>query len=348
MNITEGLGFTRLSPPEQQAYKVMLKAFSAMAPSFTIPRAAKDVDRMKVLRTALDDNPGVVYFNRGRIQYQDSPGGIYVEILDCLPHSQMHEKTITLDTKADAIAAQIRSKGGDDFAQIIGIYEYIQKNTTYDYKTLEKMDMNTQIAQTSPNAFNAYGALIEHTAVCEGFAAAFALLAQKLGYECMKVSGYATIHGPGPEGHAWNIIKVKNKFYHMDVTWDTNNYEQTRAYAYSYFALSDDEIYNDHDWDVNTTPLCSYNDFSYYVKNKLLASNKEQLENIFRTAVKTPKVPVRTKLSTNIYLPEPSEAAHQYLMEMLMEQARKVAIGAYGINNCIWNDSTRCFFALIN
>jgi|GEM_PF-4557967 len=57
----------------------------------------------------------------------------------------------------------------------------------------------------------------------------------------------------------------------MDATWDTNQFNEFGELSYDYFALDDEEIANDHDWDINTTPACSYNDFSYFLKNGLFA-----------------------------------------------------------------------------
>lgn len=80
--------------------------------------------------------------------------------------------------------------------------------------------------------------------------------------------------------HAWNILKIRDRFYHLDITWDARKYVEFGEYSYEYFALKDDEIVNDHKWNKSTTPTCSFNDISYYQKNGLYINNANQLNEI--------------------------------------------------------------------
>ncbi len=54
----------------------------------------------------------------------------------------------------------------------------------------------------------------ESSPVCEGYARAFKMLCDELGYPCLYVAGYA--NGP----HAWNQVQVGGKWYAVDVTFD--------------------------------------------------------------------------------------------------------------------------------
>ncbi|MCL2572080.1 MAG: hypothetical protein FWE11_06720 [Defluviitaleaceae bacterium] len=239
------------------------------------------------------------------------------------------------------ITSAIRSKATDEYTALIMIYEYIQKNVKYDYKELEHA---LKGCVTRRDAYTAHGALVDGYAVCQGFAEAFTLIAKSIGIECITVGGLSTIHSNKPVNHAWNIFTVKNKHYHADVTWDTNIYKVLGSYSYNYFALSDTEIMTDHEWDFTQTPPCTYSDMSYYVKNKLNANNKDQLEAIFIKAARDPSVPVHAKLSLNIDLPTPFEEAQKYLLQLLMKKASKIP--GFGISvSGFWNENTRCFTA---
>jgi len=59
----------------------------------------------------------------------------------------------------------------------------------------------------------AYAALVEGLANSEGAACAFKALCDKLEIECMVVSGRM-----GKNEHYWNIVKVDNDYYHVDVS----------------------------------------------------------------------------------------------------------------------------------
>jgi len=337
MTLQKGLGYHRLSPQEQQAYTIILNAFSATATIFDSSHINSKVDIMKVLQVALNDNPSVIYFDKTKIHTLQSFFGKQIELSGVPPKSQIKKMAAALDAKANSIVATIQKSGGDAYTQILRVYEYLQEHTKYDQKELSIISKGRT---GRPTAHNAYGALIEDLAVCSGFSGAFALLIQKLGFESMTVTGRSTHRSVGFAEHAWNIIKVNNRCYHMDLTWDTNQYAELGMHSYDYFALDDEEIANDHDWDINTTPACSYNDLSYYLKSGLYANTKDRLDDILENCSKNRDKPIRVKLSLNIMLPQD---AGEYIAQLLFTKTEKAG-GSVSLNYW-WNEHNRCFTA---
>ncbi len=97
---------------------------------------------------------------------------------------------------------------------------------------------------------SAYSALVLGRSVCAGYARSFQYLMQQLGIPCY----YCT--GTSGEDHAWNIIKLDQTYYNVDVTWDDTN-----PATYDYFNKSDQEFANTH---VRTSlsvylPACGVN-----------------------------------------------------------------------------------------
>lgn len=78
---------------------------------------------------------------------------------------------------------------------------------------------NNMDAPYAPHIRNAYGALVNGKAVCEGYARSFKCVMDKLGIPCVIVHGYASDDG-GPEPHAWNHVKIGENWYGVDVTWN--------------------------------------------------------------------------------------------------------------------------------
>ena len=225
-----------------------------------------------------------------------------------------------------------------NYDKLICIYEYLQDNVTYDSKELEACCRLGR--SVNPMSHNAYGVLVNKTGVCDGISSAFSLIAQRMGFECSMVSGRATFRTQGFSDHAWNIIKIAETYYHIDATWDVNHKEQTGEYSYEYFCVNDDSINRDHDWDVKTTPACSREDVSFYVRNRCFANNLSQLEEIFARYAKSKQKVVRAKIADGISIPEPED---QYLGQKLVNVASSV--GRYAAIKFIWNKNSRCFYA---
>ena len=125
------------------------------------------------------------------------------------------------------------------------------------------------------NAHNAYGALVERRAVCEGYAEALQYLLHKVGISSVLVHG--TSKG---EGHEWNIVKIDGKYYHVDLTWDdpftkSDGYPSDKTDAdptvyHAYFNISDSMVTEDHT--LNPTsgyvlPVCNSTDAFYHTVN---------------------------------------------------------------------------------
>ena len=337
MNLSEGLGYSRLSPHEQQVYKIALKAFSSMEASFNISKMHTSVDLMKVVNTVLGDNPTVIYFNKTQIQKVESIFEKQAELTGILPKSQINKMNLELEQKSNQIVSSIKTGTTDDYSLLLRIYEFLQSNVCYDTQEFNNIISNGKTA--NPFSHNAYGALLNGLAVCDGYSSALSLLLNKSGYESMSAIGELTQIPSVCVMHAWNIVRVRNRYYHMDATSDSKAYSQFGGLSYNYFALDDTEIAYNHNWDINTTPACSYNDFSYFLKNGLFVNNITQCSDIIRSSLKKQDDCIRIKLSDNIALPENIE---EYLAQTIMTEA-----GNRGILMRIkyyWNAQTRCFF----
>ena len=96
-----------------------------------------------------------------------------------------------------------------------------------------------------PVTHTPYGALKNGCAVCEGYACAAKLILNALGVECDIQTGDVTNGG----GHAWNIVKVDDKWYQLDITW--NDPSPSR---HDYFLVTDDFMKNTRTWDESDYP----------------------------------------------------------------------------------------------
>ncbi len=141
--------------------------------------------------------------------------------------------------------------------------------TAYDRELILHDALAEQITYVDgTNAHNMYGALVEKKAVCEGYARAFQYLMYCSGTQCLMVEGMSVRPGGTKgESHAWNIVEIDGKYYHVDVTWD----DQTGAdvpVVHAFFNLTTALIEEGHDIASDNPypiPSCTATAAAYYV-----------------------------------------------------------------------------------
>ncbi len=123
----------------------------------------------------------------------------------------------------------------------------------------------------SSNAHNAYGALVEGEAVCEGYAEALQCLYHRVGLQSLLVIGSSISPSTGePEGHAWNMVKIDGEYYHVDLTWN----DQGETLYYAYFNQTDSIITKDHTITepAFALPSCDSTNANYFVREGIILS----------------------------------------------------------------------------
>lgn len=101
-----------------------------------------------------------------------------------------------------------------DFEKEIQIIKYLVATVSYDVDEIEFE------SHTINDSYKAYGALVNHKAVCSGYAKAFDLLAKSCGLSTTIVTGEA-INSANQNGpHAWNQIYLDGEWYNVDVTFE--------------------------------------------------------------------------------------------------------------------------------
>lgn len=116
----------------------------------------------------------------------------------------------------------------------------------------------------SGHVHNAYGALVQGKAVCDGYAKAFQYALYKVGILSTMVSGTAA-NPTGSGGHAWNLVRIDGVYYYADLTW--NDQGENRYYAY--FNLPFSEMSEDHTLENMgyTLPECTSIEANYFTVN---------------------------------------------------------------------------------
>lgn len=152
-----------------------------------------------------------------------------------LDYTVQNDELIAAKKKFNIAVASALKKlpSGNDFEREEYINNYIIDNCKYDDAAAENDDVQG-------NENDAYGALVDGKAVCEGYARAFQLLCNKANIDCVLLSGTTD-----SDNHAWNGVKIGGDWYQIDVTWNDTDGENNYA-ENDYFNLTDDLMFKDH------------------------------------------------------------------------------------------------------
>lgn len=187
--------------------------------------------------------------------------------------TRMTEKqAITYEEMLNIVATYINDDM-DEYTKALVLHDYIVKCCRYNIEDLENDSLEN-------DDHTAYGALVLKEAVCSGYTEAYRSLLMMCGIESRTVSGKAD-----SQAHAWNLIKINDSWYHVDVTWD-DPIPDTGEYVYhNYFNITDEVIAADHLWNRGRYPNANSITDSYFIQNDLVASTTEKIESIIDTAV---------------------------------------------------------------
>ena len=125
-----------------------------------------------------------------------------------------------LGNEANRILTQVQNLGSDEQKEK-ALHDILIAEVDYDTSA----EMNQSV----------YSAMVNKKSVCAGYARALQYLMQRLGIPCYYCTGYAG------EDHAWNIVKLGDSYYNVDVTWD-----DTPGGEYDYYNKSDKEFSATH------------------------------------------------------------------------------------------------------
>ncbi|PDY37427.1 S-layer protein [Bacillus wiedmannii] len=232
------------------------KRINAYETNITLPYKTKNSNQEEVMKTLFNAYKEVASkneytnYNRSNVSYgiSGSPGN-YTFTLK-ITYRETKEQTEYVMKQAKAIVSSITQVGMDDHEKVKAIHDYVVKHISYD---------------TSYKAYTAYEALVNRSAVCQGYALLTYQLLKEAGIENHFVVGT----GDG-QPHAWNLVKIENKWYHLDTTFDDPVPDEQGRVTYSYFNLSDEQIARNHEWNRGDYPQATTN---YYgtLTNKIAA-----------------------------------------------------------------------------
>ena len=171
-------------------------------------------------------------------------GGVYtISVTYNVTYYTTAEQEQTLAEEIDRVIDSLGIDGKTDYEKFDAIYDYIVKSVSYDYTNLNNESYTLK--------YTAYAALIDKTAVCQGYANLLYRMLLTAGVDCRIITGTG-VTSSGSEAHAWNIVKLGGSWYNVDATWDSsgtkftvNGMEHGREFTMTY-RLREASGFSDH------------------------------------------------------------------------------------------------------
>ncbi|WP_026497898.1 transglutaminase domain-containing protein [Butyrivibrio sp. WCD2001] len=210
--------YNMLSEEGKSLYRQIYANTRALNPAFRpVQQVTMDTMQMIIMSVVLD-HPELFWLDTTFYQEYDYQG---VAVKLRLRYYDKIKDIPSANSQFLAAADQIVAGASglpDDLSKEVYIHNLLAEKLNYKHNPLDQ---------------SAYSAIVGNDTVCAGYAKAFQYLMQRLGVPTYLCAGYAG------QMHAWNIIKLGDNYYNVDVTWDDQD-----PTVYDYFNLSDRDNYN--------------------------------------------------------------------------------------------------------
>ncbi len=213
--------FGMLNDNQKKVYKQIYANALSYSTTF-VPVEKIDIKEIKeVFESIYNDHPELFWINTSysyKYTSDDKCVQIILSFNETVDDIEYHKKLF--NDEANKIINEA-NKYSTNYAKEKYVHDTIVKNVKYD----KKANMNQ----------SAYSALVNKKTICAGYSRAFQYIMIQLHiptYYCVGISNV---------NHAWNIVKLDDGYYNVDLTWDTSDITR-----YKYFNKTDSDFTLSH------------------------------------------------------------------------------------------------------
>jgi hypothetical protein len=143
------------------------------------------------------------------------------------------QQTAYVNKQVKTILQKIITPGMNNHQKIKVIHDWVVLNLKYD---------NTY------SRYTAYEGLKSGSAVCQGYSLLTYKLLLGAGLPNKIVEGTARPEGGVSQSHAWNLVQLDGRWYHLDTTWDDPAPSTAGEVSTVYYMRTDAQMRRDHSW----------------------------------------------------------------------------------------------------
>ena len=222
MKETNGYAFELLEHSEQELYQEIYQGMIVGRRVVSYEKKYTPLEINRVIKYILLDHPEVFWFE-GKWGYRELEEGMQIGLVYTMPWESVTEYQKILRDEIDRITNEL---SGNEIQKARWLYNWMHENISYGKHTTGQ---------------NVKDALITRDAVCKGISKAYQLLLRQAGIFSMLAEGSID----GVTKHVWNVVRLNEKYYHVDVAvgyeevWKRVGIEKQDA---SFFGMSDETL----------------------------------------------------------------------------------------------------------
>jgi hypothetical protein len=260
--------YQTLKEREKTAYNKLFSAIMKYDEWCEVPYIQGE-DYGSVYTAVMEDNP--MFFFVSSVNTLISPLRAKLQIRYRYTMAQLEPVIAELEAAIGRILRQ--NKGLPQHQIEKNIHDYLVANVTY-----ENDDRYFVHQAISPFLYK--------KSVCEGFSKGAKLLFDRLGVDCVVITGNSSEPNDYNvrTGHAWNAVRIDGAFYHIDITFDNTISLKKNHIRYDYFNLSDEQIRTDHI--PESCEIATGSGYDYYTRNGQYFAKKSALCAAFERALR--------------------------------------------------------------
>lgn len=209
--------FSYLSADEKIIYK-QIYANATEISKYFVPKVKINISQLKkVFEAVYNDHPELFWLNTS-YSYKYTPDNNCVQII--LSFNETINDIVNAKKKFDTEVNKIISAANKlktNYEKEKYVHDTIVKSVKYD----KNASMNQ----------SAYSALVNKSTICAGYSRAFQYIMINLHIPTYYCVGISSVN------HAWNIVKLDDGYYNVDLTWDN-----TDSNRYKYFNKTDSDF----------------------------------------------------------------------------------------------------------
>lgn len=183
------------------------------------------------LKQAIESDPYLNYtVENYTYTYRGTANSATVTVM--IKYRETAQQTEWVTRKSKEILGKIIRPGMTSHEKVKVIHDWVVLNLKYD-RTLSR--------------YTAYEGLTTGSAVCQGYSLLTYRLLEGAGIKNLIVEGTARSGGVS-QSHAWNLVQLDGRWYHLDTTWDDPTPDRAGEVSIDYYMRTDAQMRRDHSW----------------------------------------------------------------------------------------------------